>query len=116
MSGAGRWILGESGYGRLPVVAVDRHGNEWVSWISWNGFGERISTSMRSPGGEWSSPTPVSPLQPLVTDLAMAPWDDGVIVAWIDGTGEREDGLKVVAVNPDGPAESSLISPFFNRP
>ncbi|MCP4602962.1 MAG: DUF3604 domain-containing protein [Proteobacteria bacterium] len=112
-----QWVMRESGYGRSPVVCVDRKGVFWVAWISWISDGECIRASHREPDGEWSEPIACSNIRPQVTGLALTPWEDGVLVAWIDGDNLDSDGLKLKAIYPDGSGgETLLVVPFRRGP
>ncbi|MDJ0762750.1 MAG: CehA/McbA family metallohydrolase [Myxococcota bacterium] len=106
----------ESGYGRSPVVCQDRIGNLWTSWISFGPTGESIAFSRRSPRGEWSTPQRWEPSRPHVTGLAIAPWGDGIIAAWVDGEEDEIDGLKVAVVTPSSISAPILITPHRRGP
>ena len=100
-------------YGREPDVCVDRAGRCWVVWISWRGEGECLMASVRDSAGEWCAPFPVSEQRPEVTHMAVAPWKDGVLVAWIDGRDTELDGLKLRTVQ--GPAQMDPVIKVMPR-
>lgn len=102
----------EAGYGRSPALCVDRSGRWWIAWISWVRDGECIRVSSRMPDGEWSLPVACSGVKPRVTAATLAPCDDGVLVAWIDGDDAEEDGLKIRSIGADGRlGKTRLVAP-----
>ncbi len=111
-----RWVMDEPGYGRSPVVCVDSSGLFWAAWISWTEPGECVRISWREPGAEWTTPVACSVVSRQVTGLALAPWDDGVLVAWIDGEDPEHDGLKMRSFDPGGGTEPRLVVPHRRGP
>ena len=111
-----RWVMNEPGYGRAPFVSVGNDGVAWVSWISWTQKGECIRFCARAPGGDWSEPIACTEPRPFVTGLSTTPFEDGLLVAWIDGDDGDNDGLKIKKIGPDGRGEPVLIAPWRRGP
>jgi len=104
-----RSLIDEAGYGRAPRACVDSGGRLWVGWIAWDGERERVRLCTGDAGGSLGAPIDVAPARRLVTGLSLAPWRDGVLVAWVDGDDPLGDGLKLMAVGSDGRAVSPAL-------
>ncbi len=102
-------------YGRAPDICVDSRGRCHAAWISCGGDGECIRISTREPHGEWSPPQRVVSPKPFITGVAVAPWGEGVLLAWIDG-GDNGAGLKLKAVGPGRFKEPRLVAGEESRP
>ncbi len=111
-----RWVMKEHGYGRSPVVCVDESGLYWTAWISWVPEGECVRVSWKEPGGEWADPAPCCNVATKVTGLAIAPWEDGILVAWIDEGHPDDDGLKLKMFDPGGGGATRLVVPSRRGP
>ncbi len=111
-----RFVMDEPGYGRSPVVAVDRAGRFWAAWISWTAGGECVRFSHKELDCQWSDPRVCSHSHPFVTSLSVAPFKDGVLVAWTDGDKRKQDGLKLVEVNREGAGPVTLVETFDELP
>ncbi len=90
-----QWVMDEPGYGRSPRVCTDEEGRPWVVWISWTENGECVRACRLGTDGTWAPSFACSPVEPMVTDVAIAPWGHGVIVSWIDGGDGEINGLKI---------------------
>ncbi|HUT78971.1 MAG TPA: CehA/McbA family metallohydrolase [Polyangia bacterium] len=83
-------------YCRSPRLAVDGGGTAWLAFIASRPEGERPMLA-RSPGGgvrSFEDTRPLAEWSPLVTAVAVAPAQGGVLAAWISG-GEGEGGVRL---------------------
>ena len=97
-----QWVMDEPGYGRAPRVCSDENGRPWVVWISWTDEGECVRACRLESDGIWAPSFACSPVEPMVTGVAVAPWGHGIIVSWIDGGDGETSGLKIREIDSSG--------------
>ena len=97
-----RTLMDEAGYGRSPRVCADGAGRCWVAWISWDGVEESVRVRCRSREGSWGASRACTSPRRAVTDLALAPWGDGALLAWVDTGDAESDGLKLAELDAGG--------------
>jgi hypothetical protein len=112
-----RTLMDGPGYGRSPRVCADGVGRCWVAWISWDGREERVRVRCRSRDGKWSPSRGCTGPTRAVTGLALAPWGDGALLAWVDAGDAESDGLKLVELDAGGDdGEPRLVVPWRRCP
>lgn len=111
-----KWVFDEDGYSRWPSICVDARERWWVVYLNWNYGGEQVVARCMEAGGTWSEPIFVSDLRPLITDVTVTRWRDGILVGWIDGDQPSSDGVKIRTCTPLEQGRTELVAPFSQAP
>jgi hypothetical protein len=112
-----RTVMDEAGYGRSARVCADASGRTWVAWISWAGGEEQIRVRCRGADGAWAPSRGCTPPRRAIAGLALAPWGEGSLLAWIDAGDPETDGLKIAELAADGDdAPARLVVPWRRGP
>ncbi|MBN2717732.1 MAG: hypothetical protein JXX14_17915, partial [Deltaproteobacteria bacterium] len=111
------WHLEVADYSRDPKVCTDSLGRSWVVWVGFANGEEQLWASHYIPGQTWSPAFAVSEPRACILDLDITPFEDGILLAWIDGEDAESDGLQLRKVwDVQGMSPPALILPRRRSP
>jgi hypothetical protein len=111
------WTLDSAGYSRDPKVCSDALGRSWVVWVGYNGNEECIWASHYIPGQTWSPPFQIAEPRECILDFDITPFDEGILLSWINGKDAESDGLLLRYVwDTHGKSHPRLILPKRRSP
>lgn len=106
------WRLSVPTYGRTPKVCTDTLGRSWVVMIGYRNDQECLWASYYIPGQTWCPVFQISDDKDYILDFDIAPFEDGIVLTWIDGGDAESDGLQLRKVwDVQGMSAPKLILP-----
>lgn len=92
------WNIDSPGYGRDAKVCTDRLGRTWAVWVVYDNKQEALYASYYIPGQTWCPAFLLSNFECYILSFDLTAWNDGILLAWIDGDDLEKNGLKIQAI------------------